>query len=436
MTTFDETLQVVSDTLRQHSSVMEKLGRVVVNRDLYGRIRLVVESKYLEYEDEEISSSLLQIAKEISNALGPHAYPAERVVLFESDLETVLAGSNQFLLHDDLNVVVVDRLATEGDWATIAPVSSSTPRVVFYSIKGGVGRSTALSVAAWSMAQAGRRVLVVDLDLESPGLAPMLLPEDRKPGFGVTDWLVEDLVDNGDSVFGNLVALSPLAHDGEIYVVPAHGANPGEYISKLGRAWMAKNTEDGKRETWSKRLERLVTKLENEWQPDVILLDSRSGIDELASACVTDLGAYMVLLFAVDGDQTWSGYEILLKHWHRMGVIREIRERLQVVAAMIPEIDGAEYRERLREHAWNLFTQEAYDEVPPRKVATEQSYWSFDESDEGAPHFPWEIRWHRGFASISSLHSDRVELDADLVRAVFGGVTEALTDLLRVDRTP
>lgn len=71
------------------------------------------------------------------------------------------------------------------------------------SIKGGgVGRSTAVAVTAWRLAQAGKRVLVLDLDLESPGLSSALLPAERLPMYGITDWLVEDLVNNGELIFG------------------------------------------------------------------------------------------------------------------------------------------------------------------------------------------------------------------------------------------
>src|SRR6266702_172384 len=42
--------------------------------------------------------------------------------------------------------------------------------VTFYSFKGGVGRSMALANTADLMARSGLRVLMVDFDLEAPGL--------------------------------------------------------------------------------------------------------------------------------------------------------------------------------------------------------------------------------------------------------------------------
>ena len=42
--------------------------------------------------------------------------------------------------------------------------------VTFYSYKGGTGRTMALANVAWILASRGLKVLVVDWDLESPGL--------------------------------------------------------------------------------------------------------------------------------------------------------------------------------------------------------------------------------------------------------------------------
>jgi CobQ/CobB/MinD/ParA nucleotide binding domain len=45
----------------------------------------------------------------------------------------------------------------------------------FYSFKGGVGRSLALLNAAYTLVGRGRHVLVVDMDLEAPGISSFLL---------------------------------------------------------------------------------------------------------------------------------------------------------------------------------------------------------------------------------------------------------------------
>ncbi|MBU4263468.1 MAG: P-loop NTPase [Proteobacteria bacterium] len=431
MTTFDEIIPKLVEIFQRQEDAAN-IRPLLINRDLNGRVRLIVDEKWKK--DDRAMTVLDKIAQEMKEALGPHAYSAKQALLFESSFEETLPREIKFSLEGIEDVYVVDRLATEGNWSSISALNTTYSRIVFFSIKGGVGRSTALAATAWALAERGKRVLVLDLDLESPGLSSSLLPEDRRPAFGIADWLVEDLVENGDAVFEDMVATSALSHNGEIFVVPAHGVKAGEYVAKLGRVWMPKVCFDGSRELWPKRLSRLLDGLEKRWSPDVTLIDSRAGIDEVASACLTDLSASTIFLFAIDGDQTWSGYRILFKHWRTSGVVREIRERLQVVGAMIPEVGTDDYYHGLRERAWDAFSEELYDEVPAGAIATEDGIWSFDESDEGAPHFPWPVRWHRGFAALRSLHGKLTGIDAEEVQTIFGPLIDGLLPIIKTER--
>lgn len=420
MTTFDEILPKVTKILLPYSEEVKRIAPIYINRDLNGRVRLIVAEKW--EEDAQAHTTLDSITQAMFEQLGAHAFPANQAIFFEEDIDAVKTDCFAAPLEEIAGVFVIDRLTTESNWSTISPIAAGVPRVVFFSIKGGVGRSTAMAATAWSLAQSGKRVLVLDLDLESPGLSSSLLPSDRRPTFGITDWLVEDLANNGKAVLDHMVATSSLTHDGDIYVVPAHGKDAGEYVSKLGRAWMPKVTTDG-RQSWSQRLQGLINTLEERIKPDIILIDSRAGIDEVSSACVTDLGASLVLLFAIEGEQTWSGYRILFQNWLKTGVAREIRERLQLVGALIPELDSAAYFSSLQEDAWNLFIEELYDET----AMGANDGWSFDKIDEEAPHSPWPIRWHRGFAALRSMHGRLNGIDPKEINNIFGDLIAGIT---------
>lgn len=414
MTTFDQIPVAASEIIGAHREEIQSIDWLAINRDLNGRVRFIVPQSV--ERQEAVRVAIETMYRKLAERIAPHAYPMASGILYEANHDTVCKGAASYPLEGFDRVWVVDRLATEGNWASIAPEAQGAPRVVFFSIKGGVGRSTALAATAWKLAQLGKRVLVLDLDLESPGLSISLLPAERQPTYGITDWLVEDLVDNGDTVLESMIATSALSRDGEIYVVPAHGAKPGEYIAKLGRVWMPKVGRDGMHEPWSARLQRLLQDLEARIQPDIVLLDSRAGIDEVASSCVTDLGANLILLFALDGSQTWNGYRILFDHWRRAGVARDIRERLQIVAALVPELAPTDYLAAMREHAYDLFLETIYDEV----AAAETEAWSFDLGSEDAPHQPWAVRWHRGFAALQTLHGRLTDVDDAEIRHVFG----------------
>lgn len=449
--TFDQILPGLADLLQAQKSAVEPYLPLLVNRDLNGRVRIILDEKKHEQDHNGEDTHLSCLAASIHQCVTPHATSTpERIWLFEDDFDAVKESSQIFPLRDSEDnvipdVFVVDRLASEATWSSIGGQAScgDIPRVVFYAMKGGVGRSTAVAACACALAQSGRRVLVLDLDLESPGLSASLLPPDRQPAFGITDWLVEDLVNNGAAVRGALSALSPLsgASGGEIRVVPAHGREPGEYLSKLGRIWMPKFVDGGRRQVWSERLERLIRELEREHEPDMVLVDSRAGIDEVASACVTDLGASRIYLFALDSQQTWAGYRMLFQHWRQQGGARQIRDCLQIVGAMIPTwSDGAnkEVSNALREHAYDLFLETLYDEAP---APSDQPFdnpghdslnsFSFDLKDQDAPHNPCCISWNQDFAAIQSHHDRLNGMDSRLVDLVYGGLVTDLDSLLR-----
>lgn len=448
--TFDLILPAVHKWLEAHSDSLNDLlsneeDWLLINRDLNGRVRLILPERIKESDRRSLWDSL---ASNLMQRLGKHAYPQNVEILFETNRGRALHGATSYLVGAFTNVWMVDRLATEANWARIAPETKSVSRIVFFSIKGGVGRSTALAATAWSLAQKGKRVLVLDLDLESPGLSSALLPPERQPMYGITDWLVEDLVDNADVIFESMVATSNLSHDGEIHVVPAHGADHGEYIAKLGRVWMPKLKADGTREAWSSRLDRLLRGLEGKIQPDVVLIDSRSGIDEIASACITELGANLILLFALEGAQTWNGHRMLFEQWLRAGVAQQIRERLQVVGAIVPELDRVGYLAGLREHSYEIFGDTLYDEIAPIKIGQVgpnidgrwrvgdlSEGWNFDEADEAAPHHPWAVNWHRSFAGLRSLQGRLATIDAQEVESIFGVLIDGVSNAVEGKET-
>src|SRR6516225_3191088 len=73
------------------------------------------------------------------------------------------------------------RLWTTGRSAPMTNPETKARIVTFYSYKGGTGRSMALANVAWILAANGKRVAVIDWDLEAPGLHRYLHPYLRDP---------------------------------------------------------------------------------------------------------------------------------------------------------------------------------------------------------------------------------------------------------------
>lgn len=417
MMTFDAALRQLLRIIDETPDARTHLEECIINRDLYGRISLIIP------EGVENAAFYEEFQKTLHNALDFYCSD-----IFRESPETISAMRESPIAYSPQGfdaVRIIDRLAAENDWLSIAPIPDSAPRFVFYSIKGGVGRSSALAATAWKLAEEGKRVLVMDLDLESPGLSTALLPDGRRPAYGIVDWLVEDLHDNGDALLDSMYASSPLSHNGEIFVIPAHGADPGEYIQKLGRVWLPKATRDGESESWPKRLARLVAGVENAIRPDVVLIDSRAGIDEVAATCVTVLGATTIFLFAIDNEQTWSGYRLLFRHWNTANRTGHIRDRLQVVGGLVPTGErGHEYFRRLLENSAFLFSEELYEEIPPGEL--DVGIYNFAEDDPSAPHFPRVVLWHEAFSAMGAFGESADAFDARQAELVFGPLLDAV----------
>ena len=67
--------------------------------------------------------------------------------------------------------------------------------VTFYSFKGGTGRTMALANVAWILASNGKKVLVVDWDLDSPGLHKYFHPFLDREKITVTPGVIELISD-------------------------------------------------------------------------------------------------------------------------------------------------------------------------------------------------------------------------------------------------
>ena len=177
--------------------------------------------------------------------------------------------------------------------------------VTLFSLRGGVGRSTALINAAAMLASEGRRILCVDMDLEAPGLAALFGVEDQLfPQAGVVRLLQQlDAGDNVD-VASHLIKVQ---ESEELYLLPA-GIPDANYARRLAAidpmAWYEEDRNP---------FRLLMEELQNlPIEFDVILLDARTGISPLNAPLVFDVSDMVVVVF-FPHPQSIQGTEALTK---------------------------------------------------------------------------------------------------------------------------
>ena len=171
---------------------------------------------------------------------------------------------------------------------TDLPVPIST---TFYSVRGGVGRSTSLAYVARILASRGRRVVCVDLDIEAPGLASLFGVEaDVTADHGVVPLLVSFDQGHEPDVSEHLIRVST---KDELYCLPA-GKPDAEYARLLRyinpSAWYTEE-KNPLRSLFSALKEKLP------FRPDVLLFDSRTGISEISGPLLFDLADLAIIVF-------------------------------------------------------------------------------------------------------------------------------------------
>lgn len=415
---FNDALRKVA-ILIANAEIPTDLNTVIV-RDIHGRIRIAVDGEREKHKDlaDRIDTSSVE--------LGVYAGDAGKVPLFREDLfdpEIVFKSPDildHYLPGMDTPIRLLDRQITGQDWLRPSRLDvGALPRLVFYGLKGGVGRSTALTMLAYELARSGKRVLLIDFDLESPGLSGLLLPPDRLSDFGLVDWFIEDGVGQGDAVLGRMISVSPLSENtqGEIRVAAAMGIDEPSYLAKLSRVY-ADVAHDKGVEPFSQRVSRLIDKLEVQEKPDVVLIDSRAGLHDLAAVSIVNL-ATKAFLFANDTAQSWQGYRLLFSHWQSHPVVlRAVRDKLVIVEALFPESNQALRADRFLENAYTLFSNTLYERIEPGEEPDSEIF-NFDMNDEAAPHYPLRIKWNNRFQEFDPLLTQSILTEADIA-ATFG----------------
>jgi hypothetical protein len=411
---------------------------VLLVRDILGRFSLILDDRTTSISEETVSDWRHRMSTTLDR------YAAGNPVALGTDLYLADAVFDSPRVTDELGYVRepgqgrirrLDNAVVGEDWTRVTTPAAGrdgppAARTSIYAYKGGVGRSTATFMLAKHLAEQDLCTLVVDLDLESPGSGPMLLRRDQFPRFGLVDQLVESALGNADGL--DLVARAShvvTRGNGELWVAPARGDGGGDfpyaYLDKLNRVYAA--LPSGEMD-FGDRLEAAVQACEDavgrlSRRPDVVLLDSRAGIHDLAAVAISRL-CDLALLFGSDNLQTWAGYHDLFLAWRTSGQAEAIREKLRMVAAMVPDSDQGAYLESFRDNAWSCFS-DLYDDIP----ADDTTGFNPSPEDETAPHFPIPILFTLELVGLDAA-STPGWADRDFVKAAYRTFLNTATSLI------
>lgn len=211
--------------------------------------------------------------------------------------------------------------------------AQGTGRIVtFYSYKGGTGRTMALVNVGWIMASNGKRVLLVDWDLEAPGLHRYLRPFLVDPKLRDTEGLINMM----SAFVGQVMRPPEQAAPGTGTAVMSDEelrshARLGRYTTGLdlrlpsgGRLdflpagrMSASYSADVTSFNWRAFYERLgggafLRALREEMKAsyDYVLIDSRTGVSDISGICTTLMPDVLVDGFVLNHQSIEGGLDV------------------------------------------------------------------------------------------------------------------------------
>ncbi|WP_127503368.1 FxSxx-COOH system tetratricopeptide repeat protein [Actinoplanes solisilvae] len=297
--------------------------------------------------------------------------------------------------------------------------------VTFYSFKGGAGRTMALANVAWILAANGKRVLVADWDLESPGLhrffEPFLGVEKAEATAGIIDMIRSyeyestrpfPREDGWYKAFAQVNAFAftldwgHFPPGGRLSLLSA-GRQNREYSALLN----AINWDDFYHEhNGGAFIDALAADMRANY--DYALLDSRSGLSDVADICSVQLPDVLVDCFALNAQSIDGAAKIAEVVTRRpVGVRPPIR-----VLPVPMRVDPAE---KEKAEAGRTFARRRFPGMPAGLTASERAgYWNAVE----VPYQPFYA-----YEETLATFADRPGQSATLL-AAYEKLTRFITD--------
>lgn len=204
--------------------------------------------------------------------------------------------------------------------------------VTFYSYKGGVGRTSALVNVAYRLARRGKRVFVMDFDLEAPGVDAFGLTGTEENAPGLVEYISAFTLSGKVPDLEGFVLKSTFPGTSKRIFLMRGGKKDDAYKSALGLLdWKVLYRQ----RKGFLLVENLKAAINEVFRPDYLLVDARTGLTDISGICTLQLPDLVVLLFSLN-EQNVTGVSTVLKSIKGNRLNREIRTLL--VASPVPDM--------------------------------------------------------------------------------------------------
>lgn len=251
------------------------------------------------------------------------------------------------------------------------------PIVTFYSYKGGMGRSTTLAAFAMHLAlNENKKVFILDADFEAPGFTNFFLKnsreENQKQGFVEYFLDKQNYFSNKDNLEGYTWEVdSQFSGSGTIRIMPAGNLdfnqetndflkhNLNHYIEGLSRI-------DFTNEVYIvEQFNSIIQDINDSFQPDIILIDSRTGFSDIMGITAFKLSKIIVGFFRNDA-QSLPGLSFFLQN-----MIEDINKEPFLINSILPSAPST------KRNLFNTFKEDTYRIIEQIKENTDLNFPCF-----------------------------------------------------------
>lgn len=357
-------------------------------RDVFGRFSIYINGNV---EIENTRNLLIQtVGDEWINTVG---------LIHSNDMIYQTIVNTTELVKD--NVFYVERSLVKKAWrynnANNKKNNINSKVVTFYSYKGGLGRTTTLILTALQIVRQGKKVIVIDFDLEAPGISSILQPEseDFYPKYGTIDFIIEsanyrDLskIDIDEYIYPITSKRLTGLTGGELYVMQATRTTSADtdidnYFEKLSRIDFSTPIFEDK----NNPVQFLLEKVDSRYNPDFIFIDARAGIHDIGGLTLNRYTDEAVCVF-YGNKQNMFGLNFILPKI----IERNIPFYLINTPVPLSEEEAEEEKNYYLKNSYEVLIKSGYydeDLVP-------------DIYDESADHYPLNIRYNIDVALLNS----------------------------------
>ena len=204
--------------------------------------------------------------------------------------------------------------------------------VTFYSYKGGVGRSLCLANVAALLAQQGRRVVLIDFDLEAPGLDSFPEFDSIRSKPGVVEYTDDFLTTKRMPEVSKYVHRCPFdkSGEGEIWLMPSGDKGSSSYNRQREQLNWEKMYSDGIGEPFVNHWKGAI---EDYCNPDFVFIDSRTGLTDVGGICTLHFPDLVVLLFSLN-EQNLNGTHAVMETIRKSD--DQVQPQIMLVATPVP----------------------------------------------------------------------------------------------------